>query len=74
MVNQLSYVSFQPVLHNWFKKGHCTCYRVCGMVHIKNSLLLIGNSSLCVVGEGFFSCYQSGTLLFVIKCVECIIK
>ena len=40
VVNPLSYFSFQPVLHDWCNKG-------CGMVHIKEPLLLIGKSSLC---------------------------
>ena len=35
--NQVSYFSFQPVLH----EGHGMCYPVCGMVHIKEPLLLI---------------------------------
>ena len=21
--------------HDWYNKGHCMCYPVCGMVHIK---------------------------------------
>ena len=33
-------------------KGRGMCYPVCGMVHIKESLLLIGKSSLCG-GSGF---------------------
>ena len=44
MVDPLSCFSFQPVLHDWCNKG-CMCYPVCGMMHIKESLLLIGNSS-----------------------------
>ena len=44
--------SFQPVLHNWCNKGRSMCYPVCGMVHIKEPLLLIGKSSLCG-GSGF---------------------
>ena len=36
-----------PVLHDWCNKGHGMCYPVCGMVHIKEPLLLIGKSSLC---------------------------
>ena len=52
--NVLSYLSlfihsssFQPVLHDWCKKG-CGLYNpVCGMMHIKEPLLLIGTSSLC---------------------------
>ena len=51
-VDPLSYFSFQPVLHDWCYKGHGMCYPVCGMVHIKEPLLLIGKSSLCG-GSGF---------------------
>ena len=42
MVDPLSSFSFQPVLHDWFNKGSGMCYPVCGMVHIKEPLLLIG--------------------------------
>ena len=51
-VDPLSYFSFQPVLHDWCNKGCGMCYPVCGMVHIKEPLLLIGKSSLCG-GSGF---------------------
>ena len=51
-VDPLSYFSFQPVLHNGCNKGRGMCYPVCGMVHIKETLLLIGKSSLCG-GNGF---------------------
>ena len=51
-VDPLSYFSFQPVLHDWCNKGHGMCYPVCGMVHIKEPLLLIDKSSLCG-GTGF---------------------
>ena len=47
MVDPLSYFSFEPVLHGWCNKGHGTCYPVCGMVHIKEPLMLIGKSSPC---------------------------
>ena len=47
MVDPLSYFSFQPVFHDWCNKGHGICYPVCGMVHIKEPLLLIDKSSLC---------------------------
>ena len=40
-VDSLSYFSFQPVLHDWCNKGRDMCYPVCGMVHIKEPLLLI---------------------------------
>ena len=52
MVHPLSYFSFQPVVHEWRNKGRSMCYPVCGMVHIKEPLLLIGNSSPCG-GSGF---------------------
>ena len=51
-VDPLSYFSFQPVLHDWCNKGRGMCYPVCGMVHIKEPLLLIDKSSLCG-GNGF---------------------
>ena len=51
-VDPWSYFSFQPVLHDWCNKGRGMCYPVCGMVHIKEPLLLIGNGSLCG-GSGF---------------------
>ena len=47
MVDPLSYFSFQPVLHDWCNKCRSMCYPVCGMVHIKDPLLLIVKSSLC---------------------------
>ena len=42
----------KPVLHGWCNKGHGMCYPVCGMVHIKEPLLLINKSSICG-GSGF---------------------
>ena len=35
----------QPVHHDLCNKGRGICYPVCGMVHIKEPLLLIGKSS-----------------------------
>ena len=46
-VDPLSYFSFQPVPHDWCKNGRGICYPVCGMMHIKELLLLIDKSSLC---------------------------
>ena len=40
------------VLHDWCNKGSGMCYPVCGMVHIKEPLLLIGKSSMCG-GSGY---------------------
>ena len=51
-VDPLSYFSLQPVFHDWCNKGRGMCYPICGMVHIKEPLLLIGKSSLCG-GSGF---------------------
>ena len=51
-VYPLSYFSFQPVLHDWCNKGRGMFYPVCGIVHIKEPLLLIDKSSLCG-GSGF---------------------
>ena len=52
LVDPLSYFSFQPVLHDWCNKGRGMCYHVCGMVHIKDPLLLTGKSNPCG-GRGF---------------------
>ena len=57
-VDPLSYFSFQPVLHNWCNKGRGMCYTVCGMVHIKEPLLLIDKSSLCAGNRFPFSLSQ----------------
>ena len=64
MVDPLSYFSFQPVHHDWFNKDRGMCYPVCGMMHIKQPLLLIGKSSL-LAAAGFLSCYLSGPLPYV---------
>ena len=51
-VDPLSYFSFQQVLHDWCNKGRGMCNPICGNVHIKEPLLLIGKSSPCG-GSGF---------------------
>ena len=61
-VNALSYFSFQPVLHDWCTKGRGMYYPVCGMVHIKEPLLLIGKSSPCG-GSGFSLSEWSFTII-----------
>ena len=55
MVDPLSYLSFRPVFQDWCNNG--MCYPVCGMVHIKESLMLIGKSSPC--GDSGFRLSQS---------------
>ena len=47
MVDPLSYFSIQPVLHNWCNTGRGMCDPVCGMMHIKEPLLLFGKSNPC---------------------------
>ena len=42
-----------PLDHDWCNKGRGMCYPVCGMMRIKEPLLLIGKSCLC--GESGFS-------------------
>ena len=60
MVDPLSYFSFQPVLHDWCNKGRGMRYPVCGMMHIKEPLLLIDIAN--VAAAGFLSYYLSGPL------------
>ena len=63
-VDPLSYLSFQPVFHDWCNKGRGMYYLVCGMMHIKELLLLIGKSSLCG-GSRFPLSYLSSPLPYV---------
>ena len=78
-VDPLSYFSFQPVLHDWCNKGPGMCYPACGMVHIKEPLLLIGKSSH-VAAAVFPFPYTNGPLPYVrrhitvTKCVESVVK
>ena len=80
MVDPLSYFLFQPVLHDWCNKGCGMSYSVCGMMHIKELLLLIGTSNLC--GDSGFplSLVELSFTIFLmpcnhkIKCVECVVK
>ena len=73
--------SFQPVLHSWCNKGRGMYYHVCGMVNIKDVLLLIEKSSPCSGGSGvFLSLYEwlltlcPTPYITVIKCFECAVK
>ena len=72
--------SFQPMLYNWCNKGRGMCYPVCGMVHIKEALLLIGKSSPCG-GSGIPLSLSEWSFTICptpynrkIKCVECVVK
>ena len=64
MVNPLSYFLFQPVHHDLYNNGHGMCYP-CGIVHIKEHLLLIEKSSHVVATAGFLSCCLNDPLQYV---------
>ena len=72
----LSNFSFQPVLYDWYNRGHGMCYLVCGMVNIKES----ERGAHVVVVAGFLSRNLSGPLPCPtphnrkIKCAECVVK
>ena len=81
MVDPLSYFSFQPVLHDWCNKGRSMCYPICGMVHIKESLLLIGKSNLCSGCSGFSLSLSEWFFTICptsynrkLKCAECVVN
>ena len=59
MVDPLTYFSFQPVLHDLCDKGCGMCYPVCGMIHIKEPLLLTERVAH-VVPVSFLSRYLTG--------------
>ena len=45
MVDSLSYLTVEPVLHDWYNKDHGMCYLVCQKMYIKEQLLQIGIST-----------------------------
>ena len=65
MVDPLSYFLFQPVLRDWSNKGSRMCYHVCGVVHIKDSLLLLERVTYVGVAAGFLTHYMNGPLPYV---------
>ena len=74
----LCYFSFQPVLHDWCNKGGGMCHPVCGMMHIKEPLLLIGKSSPCGGSRFLLSLSEWSFTICLMpynrKCVECVVK
>ena len=54
----MRYFSFQPVLHEWHNDDRDMCYSVCGMMHIKEPLLLIGNSVQRHITENKMCCVR----------------
>ena len=73
MVNPLSYFSFQPVLNDWCNNSRGMCYPVCGMMYIKEPLLLIGNVAHAAAA-GFLSRYMSVSLPYVCQCITSVIR
>ena len=47
MVDPFSYISLQPVLHDWSNKGCEMCNPICGSEHVTDPLLLIRKSGPC---------------------------
>ena len=47
MVDPSNDFLFLEVLYDWYNKEHGMCYPVCGMVHIKDPMLLIEKSISC---------------------------
>ena len=53
MVHRIDPSWWTRAIHDWCNKGCCMCYPVCGMMHIKETLLLIRTSSPCSGSSGF---------------------
>ena len=78
----LCYFSLQPVLHDWINTDRGMCYPVCGIVYIKDPLMLIGKSGPCSGGSRFplslsewsFTICPTPYNRKKIKCVECVVK
>ena len=51
-----------PLIYFLFNKGHDMCYPVCGMMHVKDTLLLIERIAHIVAAASFLSLYLNGPL------------
>ena len=60
-----SYFSSQPVLYNWCDKGCGMYYPVCEIVHMKDALLLTGNSRPLNGGRVFPGKTVPASLIFM---------
>ena len=76
-VDPLNIFLFQSVLQDWCNKGRGMYYPVCGIMYIKEPLLLIGNSG----GSGFSLSLSEWSFTICptlynhkIKCAECVVK
>ena len=64
MVDSLDNFSFQPVFRDWYNKGRGMCYPLCGMIFIKQLLMIIGKVAH-MAAAGFLSRYLSGSIPYV---------
>ena len=56
-------------------KGRGMCYPVCGMMHIKEHLQLIGKCNPCSGGSGFhLSLYEWFYIISSKRCLLCIVS
>ena len=60
MQHQVTTGTGSTSITKWCNKGCGMCYPVCGMVHIKEPLLLIDKRVAYVAAAGFLSHYQNG--------------
>ena len=60
-VDPLSYFSFQPVLHDWYNKGHGMCYPVWDGTY-KRTFAANQKRVAHVAAAGFLSRYLNGPL------------
>ena len=75
LVDQESYSWFSQWHATGTRKGVICTNRVCGMIHIKDILLLTEKSISCSGGSGF-SLSLSGSCgqYITVQCVECVVK
>ena len=55
----------------WCNEGRGMCYPVCGVLHIKEPLLLIERLAHVFAEAGFLSEYLSGPLPYIRRCRHC---
>ena len=72
----MSYFSFQPVFHDWYNKDRGMCYLLCGMMHIKDTLLLMKRVAQVMAVAGFLSGNLRGRLPYARRniTVQCGVK
>ena len=61
----IGFLLVPPVLHDCYNRDREMCYSVCGMMHIKDPLLLIEEISPCGDDRWFHHIYLNDPLLYV---------